>query len=46
MTIVCPFAALAFAATIAAQEPVTGAFLGSMRGGDKREWESGEQTDI
>lgn len=32
VTMVCPFAALAFAATIAAQDPVTGAFLGSAYG--------------
>ena len=29
VTIVCPFAALALAATIAAQDPVTGTFFGS-----------------
>ena len=29
VTIVCPFAALAFAATIAAHDPVTGVFFGS-----------------
>ena len=37
VTIVCPFAALAFAATIAAHDPVAGTFLGSKKGREGEE---------
>ena len=44
VTMVCPFAALAFAATIAAQDPVTGAFFGSAEDAtDKGWWMMGEE---